>query len=119
MPVLQLLQLPQHVVELRGAAAEQQCEGHCPQTVCDCAGQGDITAVRRCSGAAAEGSGGAQRTCGRMSCPTTASRQPALRSHRSRQRSASRRCAATSDCTSAPSSRAASCATCHNPLGMS
>ena len=62
---------------------------------------------------------GAQRTCGRMSRPTTSSRQPAFLSHRSRQRAASRRRAATSNCTSAPSSRAASCATCHSSFGMS
>eukprot|EP00964_Phaeocystis_antarctica_P085104 scaffold53700_cov64-Phaeocystis_antarctica.AAC.2 len=103
------------------------CEGqrpsgnvrHRPQAVCGCASQGGVAAVRQCGGAAVEGSKGAQRACGRMSRPTTASRQPALRSHSSRHRSASRRCAATSDCTSALSSRAASCATCHGPLGMS
>lgn len=62
---------------------------------------------------------GAQRTCCRMSRPNTSSRQPAFLSHRCRQRSSSRRRAATSNCTSALSSRAASCATCHSSLGMS
>ena len=42
----------------RSMSSSCEHERHCPQTVCGCASLADATAVRRCSGAAAEGSGG-------------------------------------------------------------